>query len=1106
MQAPLRLRWNIVILALFVVFPHSLSGAEKIISEDNNLYTSSPNCEIISYAQNQNLTKIENVLKRGVDVNCQNKFGKTALMIAAAHNSDAVPLLINYGANVNLADHQGYTALMDALQQSNISSIKYLIEAKADLEKKEGDRGTTVLMQACSRREKKEIVKLLLEAGANPNTKNNSGETALMVDLNFSGQYADILMEHGANINECSKNGTTALAIAAAYGSPETLKKILSYKPNLNITDDHMKDVMFSSVRNNNIEVIDILVKAGVTVNLQDDEGQNALLYAAYFGKVGAVKKLVELGLDINSCDYSGKPFFSLMAYNGSSSNWQKNQYSEMVSEFLQLGADINKRDKAGMTPLMHTAMNVNYNAFEVLIDAGADSSAKDPNGRTFIDFLNLPEDVDSYEKYINIAEQKRLLGADVAASLRTKINRPRQIVEDVNIIEIHLADSFVVLGEEENEELVHGKSEINARDNEGKTLLMRTCEQGGKPGTVKAILDAGADIEARDNEGVTALMFAARYSSPQTVRLLIDSGADLKAVNDTQKNVFMHACQNQDANVPAMLLPYFDVNSRQENNYTALMFAARDGCVETVKMLIDAGADIKVISNLDGGDAFLCAIKHDSIPIMQLLIDSGADVLDKRRGDRNQPLMWASVSASKKETVLFIADQISKKDSLDEYVFSALEFGFFNYGNTYATKEVIDCLKELAAKTDIDKYRLSLVNMLAEQARYISDPQKIQRLIDEGADPNGTDKSGITVLMNAAQNSNPDIIKTILKYNVAIDAGSAEKLNTALHLAVKYNTNPEIAKILIESGANIKNKQLYGNLATAAANNKSTDMIKFLKEHGLYGNSNEGSMLSDAACSANLALVRQLISAGVQEEFLSKALLDVAYNNVNVFDQGMDIKYEIIKELVNAGANVNASDEGSQSTALQRLLRSGASSQTIKFLVEKGADVNVKDKWKCSPLLIAAAEDNIEAVQTLITAGANLEDQDQRSDTPILISIKNNRLNNFKLLASSGAKIDESNSYALLSAALLGPYKNKNEMLEALLGAGVNINAVNKDGQTILMNLCRSSRDISLIQLVLDSGANISIKDKRGNNAHYYLQQNLKLRDKANSLNQKQG
>ena len=64
------------------------------------------------------------------------------------------------------------------------------------------------------------------------------------------------------------------------------------------------------------------------------------------------------------------------------------------------------------------------------------------------------------------------------------------------------------------------------------------------------------------------------------------------------------------------------------------------------------------------------------------------------------------------------------------------------------------------------------------------------------------------------------------------------------------------------------------------------------------------------------------------------------------------------------------------------------------------------------------------------------------------------------------------------------------------LMSVGVDINATNKDGQNILMGWCQLSDDISLIQMVLDNGADINMQDLKGHNAQYYLQKNKSLKD----------
>ena len=1137
---------NIIAVHL-AFFVYSLSGSEKTISEAKDLYTSSPNCEIISYAQERNLTEIENVLKKGIDINCQNKFGRTALMIAAAHNSDAVMLLLNYGADPNLADHQGRTALMDAQQQSNISSMQYLIDAGADMEKKDFDMGLTVLMRACMSpgEENNEIVKLLLESGANPNTKDFSGETAVMIDIQYGGNNIDLLMKHGANINESGKHGETALTLVGEYGSTQTINKILGYKPDLIFLDPNKYNPLFSAVMNKNTEAIEVFVKAGLNINAVDKDGQNALLFAATYQKKDAVKKLVELGLNINSVDKSGRPFLSLMASQDLDYRWQSNEYSEMAKLFLQLGADINKRDNAGMTPLMHAAAGGNYKIFEVLVNAGADSSVKDPNGHTYSDYLSVsPDDYDAVGRIIKIAQGKNIISPEAIATFEARkteysqttadtydidandieVNSPKsmadyiktldvneiirqnpnaspeeiaafkamiakytQMIADANNFEVNSPDFTAVYNNSPDiNEIMTQNPDINARDEEGKTLLMRECEQGCNSETVKAILQAKADVNIRDNNDQSALMLAAKNCSPQTIKILIDTGADIKALGQDKKNLLMYSCQNTDANVADMFMRNFDINAKDKSNWTALMYAAQDSSAETVKHLINAGADVNAVS-VSGRGALLNAIKHDNIAIMKLLVDAGVDVASQRSADEYKlPLVFAALYANKKETITFLVDQIAKNEKPDKYIIQALDWALLNYGYPGSvSKEVLDSLKELAAKTNPELYKKNLTNRLAEKARHVDNVKEIQELIAEGADPNGIDKSGCTVLMNAVENANPEIIQYLLKCKVNIDAVS-DKGNTALHCAI-MNSNMKVVKILIEAGANTGNKQLYSNLSELAVKKGNPEVIQFLKDRGLYNGNNidNGKLLVEAAFNGDLALVKQLISTGAPKETLSNALLNAAR---------VEIKLEMIQTLVNAGADVNIKNNW---TVLMLLCgHSSTSAEAIQFLIDKGADINAKGNGKHTALLAAAGEGSPEVVKILVKAGANLEDKNFRGQTPLIMTIAGHKLKNFDMLISLGAKIDESNSYALLSHALDDTWGNKNMLLDKLLSAGVNINAVNGDGQSILIALCKNSSDASLIQFVLDNGADIKLQDRGGHDARYYLEKNTKLKN----------
>lgn len=174
--------------------------------------------------------------KRGNDINFQNEYGYTALMLASdCGYLDVVSLLIETGVDVNLKDVDGRTALHWSLSFDN----HHL-----------------------------EIVSLLLEEGADVNHKDEYGETELMIASNYG--YLEIvskLLEEGTDVNIKDNDGRTALHWSLDY--------------------DHM-------------EIISMLLKAGVDINEKDGYGQTPLMIASRKSFVKVISLLLAAGADVN--------------------------------------------------------------------------------------------------------------------------------------------------------------------------------------------------------------------------------------------------------------------------------------------------------------------------------------------------------------------------------------------------------------------------------------------------------------------------------------------------------------------------------------------------------------------------------------------------------------------------------------------------------------------------------------------------------------------------------------------------------------------------------------------------------------------------------------
>jgi ankyrin repeat protein len=162
---------------------------------------------------------VEELIKRGADVNLKRYVGDTPLMFAArTGNVKTVNALLRAGANPNatvMSPHAGeITPLNSAINSDSPNRVeiaKILIGARAEINPR-GDFFASPLMNAVG---DLEMVKLLIASGANVNQKNFRGATALMVASGAGpASVVRYLLEKGADVNARDREGHNALEYA----------------------------------------------------------------------------------------------------------------------------------------------------------------------------------------------------------------------------------------------------------------------------------------------------------------------------------------------------------------------------------------------------------------------------------------------------------------------------------------------------------------------------------------------------------------------------------------------------------------------------------------------------------------------------------------------------------------------------------------------------------------------------------------------------------------------------------------------------------------------------------------------------------------------------
>jgi len=441
-------------------------------------------------------------------------------------------------------------------------------------------------------------------------------------------------------------------------------------------------------------------------------------------------------------------------------------------------------------TRLADAAMKRDVAAVRTLIDQKVDVNAPGADGTPALHWLVR---VDDFE------DARRLIRAGADAS------RPNRYgVTPMSLAAANGNAQMIAL-------LLEAGADANVVDKQGETALMAATKVGNID-AVKTLLDHGAAVDTRDPAfQQTALMMAVRDDHPEVVKLLVDRGA---AVN----------VQTRTGVTPPWILPNSvpgfghgigivrgglpDRGSRflVPGAMTPLLYAARDGRVDSAKVLIAAGAELER-TDANGITPLLMAITNDHVDMARYLIDGGANVRAVDWYGRTP--LWAAVELRNMDV-----DSSTFENGVDRA--PALELIKLLLARDVdvnaRTKEVPPIRRQMLHVTG----DLSWVDFTGQtpflRAALSADLEVMHLLLAHGADPKIPAVAGTTALMAAAG------VNWVVDQTT--DEGAAARL--------------EAVKMCHELGMDVNATNSMGVTAVmGAANRGSDDIIEFLVSKG---------------------------------------------------------------------------------------------------------------------------------------------------------------------------------------------------------------------------------------------------------------------------------
>ena len=429
-----------------------------------------------------------------------------------------------------------------------------------------------------------------------------------------------------------------------------------------------------------------------------------------------------------------------------------------------------------GDTRLADAAMNQDTPTVRSLLKLHADANAPQADGTTALDWASRWNDVETADLLIEA-------GANVRA--RNRFGATPLSLACTNGSAVMIA-KLLKAGEDPNAVV----------SDAGDTALMLAARTG-KPDALKVLLDSGADVNKVNSEGQTALMWAVAEKNAAAAKVLIDRGADVNA-------------QTHKLPPPTMFQTIFSAPF-PVGGMTALLYAARQNDLESARILVAAGANVKE-SAADGSSPLLVAIINEHYALAKYLLEQGAD--PNATDDKGRGPLYAAIDMRNLEWSTRPAPP--EKDTLSdlELINTLLDHGA--NPNARLTKKI-----PLRGQPSFDGRWANAIGATPLWRAAQSDDVTVMKLLKaRGADPLIATKDHTTPLMVAAgvgwsdgqshgsQADAPEALKLCLEWGGDVNAVNDEGY-TALHGASFRGAN-EVVQFLVDHGAkmDVKNKE----------------------------------------------------------------------------------------------------------------------------------------------------------------------------------------------------------------------------------------------------------------------------------------------------------
>ncbi|XP_075040086.1 CARD- and ANK-domain containing inflammasome adapter protein-like [Mixophyes fleayi] len=507
--------------------------------------------------------------------------------------------------------------------------------------------------------------------------------------------------------------------------------------------------------------------------------------------------------------------------------------------------------------------------------------------------------------------------------------------------------------------------SDVNAVNSSGETLLHVAASNGHVP-VIEYLIARGAKIDAKDGKRRTPLHRAAENGHMEAVRALLQAGANIYSLDSDSLSPLHLAAKNNHYHIVKLFLQEEGKFYKNKSNF--LHLAASKDNSKLVEMLLRNGASVDAMDEKKQ-TALFHAVSGGHEATVRVLLEAGANI--------DSSIFDAAFSTNNSSIFGLILEYCKglSPDTMISAMFKAVKLNLYGI-----VKALIDKGTDVNAKNDIQYTPLLLAAELGKSESALALVEKGARLDDRTPNLN-------TALHLAVQGGDVTITNLLLRKGMNSNiTGPGD--HTPLHVAAFHN-KPELSDILIAAGANVNSvtKESLTPLHIASQRN-NVDVAQSLVQHKANVNAkdkNARTPLHLAAEGGNLDTVEALLK-------------NQARPGVKDMDGCTPIHYavtsgntDIVQSLLKAGKNKNIEDKNVWRKTPLHLASEHGHSDLINLLLTNGAAISPLDSNRDTPLHCACKSGHLRAVQTLVgwTQGqkANLQATNSLKKTPLQVA-----------------------------------------------------------------------------------------------------------------------